>query len=376
MAEYAHTILNRDTTSILFFGAAAIFWIAAFAQRRIPTEIDLDTRADPPDARRMPRRRVWPFAMGSFAFAGITFLTSARNEFTIDNVATWALSVALFLYAFWEPEKSWAEWRQSLHSQYVRMLDAFSSGVHLSSQMALLTFILLLGVFFYYHNLDGVPGEMDSDHAEKILDVNDVVTNGLRPIFFERNTGREPLEFYLIAALVEFGRHPIDHMALKLVTATTGLLVIPATFLFVSELFSQDLAFLTATLVAISKWPVTIARMGLRFPFTPIFIAPIMLPIELISHLSRVMSLSLRLFGNIFGEELVILILFSIIPFLVPLPMMLLGLVTGGLQAFIFVLLSVIYLSGAVAVEHDEAGHIDEHHTARHANGHDTMVVA
>jgi F-type H+-transporting ATPase subunit a len=111
-------------------------------------------------------------------------------------------------------------------------------------------------------------------------------------------------------------------------------------------------------------------------PGAPVFIAPLMFVIEIISHLSRVMSLSLRLFGNIFGEELVILILFSIVPFIVPLPMMLLGLVTGGLQAFIFVLLSVIYLSGAVAVEHDEAGHIDEHHTSGHMNGHDTVVVA
>ncbi|MBA2302163.1 MAG: F0F1 ATP synthase subunit A [Acidobacteria bacterium] len=92
-------------------------------------------------------------------------------------------------------------------------------------------------------------------------------------------------------------------------------------------------------------------------PGAPLLLAPIMLPIELISHLSRVMSLSLRLFGNIFGEELVIAILFSIIPFLIPLPMMMLGLVTGGLQAFIFMLLSIIYLQGAVAVEH----HHDEH---------------
>jgi F-type H+-transporting ATPase subunit a len=82
-------------------------------------------------------------------------------------------------------------------------------------------------------------------------------------------------------------------------------------------------------------------------------------PIEIISHSSRVLSLSIRLFGNIFGEELVILILGSIIPFLVPLPMMFLGLITGGLQAFIFVLLSIIYLQGAVAVahEHDAHGH-------------------
>jgi F-type H+-transporting ATPase subunit a len=92
-------------------------------------------------------------------------------------------------------------------------------------------------------------------------------------------------------------------------------------------------------------------------PGSPVWMAPLMLIIELISHASRVLSLSLRLFGNIFGEELVIIILFSIIPFLAPLPMMLLGLVTGGLQAFIFVLLSIIYLQGAVAVEHHDDAH-------------------
>jgi F-type H+-transporting ATPase subunit a len=98
-------------------------------------------------------------------------------------------------------------------------------------------------------------------------------------------------------------------------------------------------------------------------PGAPWWIGFIMLPIEIISHLSRVMSLSLRLFGNIFGEELVIIILFSIIPFLVPIPMMMLGLITGGLQAFIFVMLSIIYLQGAVAVEHahDEHGHDAPH---------------
>jgi F-type H+-transporting ATPase subunit a len=97
-------------------------------------------------------------------------------------------------------------------------------------------------------------------------------------------------------------------------------------------------------------------------PGAPLFIAPIMFPIEIISHLSRVMSLSLRLFGNIFGEEMVVLILASIIPFLVPLPMMVLGLVTGTLQAFIFVLLTMIYLAGAVHTEHDheDAAHADE----------------
>jgi len=99
-------------------------------------------------------------------------------------------------------------------------------------------------------------------------------------------------------------------------------------------------------------------------PGAPIFIAPIMLPIEVISHLSRVMSLSIRLFGNIFGEELVVLILASIVPFLVPLPMILLGLITSTLQAFIFVMLTMIYLAGAVHTEHED---VQREHGEAHA---------
>jgi F-type H+-transporting ATPase subunit a len=94
-------------------------------------------------------------------------------------------------------------------------------------------------------------------------------------------------------------------------------------------------------------------------PGSPFVLGFVMFPIEIISHMARVMSLSLRLFGNIFGEELVILILAMLVPFLVPLPMMFLGLLTGTLQAAIFVLLTMIYLGGAVASEHDH-----EHATA------------
>ena len=101
-------------------------------------------------------------------------------------------------------------------------------------------------------------------------------------------------------------------------------------------------------------------------PGVPLFVAPIMAPIELISHASRVMSLSLRLFGNVYGEELVVLIMASIVPFLVPLPMMFLGVITGSLQAYIFTLLTIIYLAGAVHTEH---GNDDAHHDDHHAHG-------
>jgi F-type H+-transporting ATPase subunit a len=83
------------------------------------------------------------------------------------------------------------------------------------------------------------------------------------------------------------------------------------------------------------------------------FMAPLMLPIEIISHFSRPISLSIRLFGNIFAEELLIVVIASIIPFFLPLPFMAIAIITGSIQAFVFVLLSCIYIAGAVAHEEE-----------------------
>jgi len=80
---------------------------------------------------------------------------------------------------------------------------------------------------------------------------------------------------------------------------------------------------------------------------TPL-LAPLLVPIEIISHFSRPVSLSVRLFGNIFAEELLILVIASIIPFLLPLPFMAIAIFTATIQAFVFVLLSCIYIAGAV----------------------------
>ena len=82
------------------------------------------------------------------------------------------------------------------------------------------------------------------------------------------------------------------------------------------------------------------------------WLAWLFFPIEIISHFSRPLSLSMRLFGNIFGEDLVIIIIASLIPYIAPLPMMAFAIFTSLLQAFIFVMLSAIYLSGAMASEH------------------------
>lgn len=81
-------------------------------------------------------------------------------------------------------------------------------------------------------------------------------------------------------------------------------------------------------------------------------LALLFIPIEIISHLARALSLSLRLFGNIFGEHAVSGEFFGIAPIVLPIPVMLLGLFAALLQAFIFVMLTMVYLAGAEATEH------------------------
>jgi F-type H+-transporting ATPase subunit a len=80
--------------------------------------------------------------------------------------------------------------------------------------------------------------------------------------------------------------------------------------------------------------------------------APLMFPIECVSHLARVMSLTIRLYANMFAGDLVTLVFFSLIPVAIPCVFLGLHLFVSVVQAFVFMLLAMIYLSLAVSHEH------------------------
>jgi F-type H+-transporting ATPase subunit a len=79
--------------------------------------------------------------------------------------------------------------------------------------------------------------------------------------------------------------------------------------------------------------------------------SPLLLPVEVITEFSRTLALAVRLFGNVMSEELVIAVLLSIAGLLVPVPMMMLVVLTGIVQAYIFSVLTMVYLSAAVRAE-------------------------
>lgn len=83
---------------------------------------------------------------------------------------------------------------------------------------------------------------------------------------------------------------------------------------------------------------------------SPVFI----LPLEIVSQVSRTISLSIRLFGNILSTDLIVAIIFSLIPFIIPLPLAALSILTGVLQAYIFTVLASLYIASAVEVEDKE----------------------
>ncbi len=79
---------------------------------------------------------------------------------------------------------------------------------------------------------------------------------------------------------------------------------------------------------------------------SPIFV----FPLEVVSQLSRTLSLTIRLFGNVLSTDIVVAIIFSLIPFIVPLPLAVLGMLTGVLQAYIFTVLASLYIASAIEI--------------------------
>jgi len=89
-----------------------------------------------------------------------------------------------------------------------------------------------------------------------------------------------------------------------------------------------------------------------QFLGDPIYLAPLMIPIEILSHLSRPLSLSIRLFGNIFAEHTLAAVFFILLPVGLPLVFAPLGVFVAFMQTFVFVMLSMVYIAGALEHGH------------------------
>jgi hypothetical protein len=204
------------------------------------------------------------FILGILILAAMAFVGFAGNSL-MGGIWAWLGAILLFLVSFAEipdvdqenPIHSLTSWWQQVDKRVLTFLLG----------------IILLAIFFRFYRLGTVPAEMTSDHAEKLMDVQDLL-DGQRPIFFPRNTGREAVQFYLTAFLVRFTSLQTNHLALKVGTAIVGVFAIPFTYLLGKEFYGRVAGLLAAFFLAISHWHVAITRVGLRFPFTAALATP------------------------------------------------------------------------------------------------------
>ncbi|MGQ9492827.1 MAG: ArnT family glycosyltransferase [Anaerolineae bacterium] len=140
----------------------------------------------------------------------------------------------------------------------------------LSTQCLLLLAVTALAALLRLYALQRLPPGLYHDEAYNGLDALDVL-QGVRPIFFEANNGREPLFIYLVALSVSFlGRSPL---AIRLVAALLGVLTVPAAYLMARELLGQREALFTALVTAIAFWHLNLSRVGFRAVSLPLLAA-------------------------------------------------------------------------------------------------------
>ncbi len=94
-----------------------------------------------------------------------------------------------------------------------------------------------------------------------------------------------------------------------------------------------------------------VQKKGIRY-FSHLFKPIYLTPINILEEIARPLSLSLRLYGNVFGEETVTLTLLSVVPYVLPMAAMLLGVIFGAVQAIIFTTLTAVYIAMATAEHH------------------------
>ncbi len=143
--------------------------------------------------------------------------------------------------------------------------------------------------------------------------------------------------------------------------ATLGIFILTANLIGIIPGFESPTANINTTasmaiVVFLSTHVVGIKNHGWKYIkqfMGPVWwLAPVMFIIEIVSHISRPVSLTVRLFGNIMGEDIVLGVVLLLVPLLVPLPVFALMIFTSVIQTLVFMLLAMMYIAGAMEEGH------------------------
>ncbi len=253
----------------LYALSALVLTLGFVFRQKNPTDVVENVAAVDSSANRFETRIRVEWLTASFGCMLTAFLLFGGNRFTFFNMLFWIAAILCGMIAF-QPDFSFRAFSQKL-STNLRTLTMLN--IRLSPWNLLWLAAFAVCVFFRFHQLEAVPGDMFSDHAEKLYDVMDVL-NGKTSIFFVRNTGREAFQFYWTALMIKLFGTGISFLSLKVGTALAGLFALPFVYLLGKQLGNRWTGLFAMLLCGMAYWPNVIGRVALRFAFYPMFTAP------------------------------------------------------------------------------------------------------
>lgn len=251
----------------------------------------------------------WGLASIALVVLLLAFLLFRDNIFTLLNLILWMLGLGLLVRAFWDQVPGETPLRERIRERLKRFTK-----IKFTWWAAVFLLVGGVAIFFRTYRLAEVPSEPYSDHAEKLLDVYDVL-QGKTSIFFTRNTGREALQFYLTASVALVFGTGVSFMSLKIGTVLVGLATLPFIYMLGKELGGRRAGLIALILAGVSYWGNVIDRIGLRYTFYPLFAAATLF--FLLRGLRRSSRNDIILAGLLLGAGLHGYTAFRVMPFVV-----------------------------------------------------------
>lgn len=254
---------------------AAVFalWAVFRDEFNIAAHLTVDADMKSQNPGEIPLGKPWLLGIAGIlsVIAILMFGNKAEGiyRFTTGNLLIWFAALVIMIVALYAPFGS----RPGVIRQTWARIKLGSWTIRISWWRLLILAVFCIGIFFRFYQLNSVPSEMVSDHAEKLLDVQDVL-NGQFNTYFPRNTGREFFQFYWTALIVLIFGQGVSYLSLKLGTVILGVLTLPFIYLIGKELGSKRVGLLAMGFAGVAYWPNLISRIALRFTLYPFFYAP------------------------------------------------------------------------------------------------------